>query len=224
MAVFISRIFTITPIDDSSNIPIGTVWSLDSGGTFTAPTSGRYQIEMHGGGGAAATYGQRTSDGMDAYNVGASGGGSGEIYTIEMTEGQTVPVTIGAGGTGSYDPGDATHRGNSGGTTTFGSLSVAGGGGGYIVYGGIFGEDITLDNLYNLRAVAGSATGSIASNGATGSVKNGGGIGWHNTFSCAAGQGNVNNVTQTYGDGGAIIDGSGADGQPGAVIVTFLGR
>lgn len=180
------------------SVDIGTIWLFESNGTFVVPANGVYQVEMHGGGGGM---GGNTKPGSSYVFVG-TGGGSGEVYNIDLTKGDSIPVTIGAGGASNYDPDStSTKTAGTGGTTLFGDLlSVAGGGGG------------------NANA-AGAASGSLASAGA--SVKTGGLSGA--VEDVAGGEGNINNTAQTYGDGGYLANEVAYDGKPGAVIITYMG-
>lgn len=76
-------------------------------GTFTVEKTGKYYIELYGGGGEA--YLSRNN-----IQEAASGGSSCQSYTeVQLTAGEAINVVIGAA---------------NGGTTTFGSYSVAGGG------------------------------------------------------------------------------------------------
>lgn len=81
---------------------------IQKSGSFVVPRTGRYYLELHGGGGSGG------------YRAG--GGGSGQTYNeITLTKNVVIPVTIGSGGNVSGSSGSA------GGTTTFGEYSVAGG-------------------------------------------------------------------------------------------------
>ena len=81
---------------------------IQKSGSFIVPRTGRYYLELHGGGGSGG------------YRAG--GGGSGQTYSeIILTKDTIIPVTVGAGGKISGESGSA------GGTTTFGEYSVAGG-------------------------------------------------------------------------------------------------
>ena len=74
---------------------------ITQSGTFTVEKTGKYYIELYGGGGAA-------------YLRKATGGSSCQSYNeVQLTAGEAINVVIGAA---------------NGGTTTFGSYSVAGGG------------------------------------------------------------------------------------------------
>lgn len=99
-------------------VPAGTTWTITQSGQWEVPATGQYQVELHGGGGGAC---------INYYyvNTCASGGGSGQIYTLPLVKGEKISVDIGAGGSGSNNG-----VGLAGGTTTFGNISIAGGGGG----------------------------------------------------------------------------------------------
>lgn len=112
-------------LNDINNLivyQVPTTYTFDSNTTFIVP-AGFTKIDVFavGGGGGG---------GGDAYRAGQPGGGGyggNVVYTtINVTPGQSIPVTIGAGGTG----GSHQVAGGAGGTTTFGSVSAAGGAGG----------------------------------------------------------------------------------------------
>jgi hypothetical protein len=92
-----------------------------SSGNFTVPAGvTTVWVTMIGGGGSGANNGS---------NGGGGGAGGAFCYKspVTVTPGATVSVTIGSGGAGVTAP----NNGNAGGTTSFGSLSVSGGGPGY---------------------------------------------------------------------------------------------
>ena len=182
----------------------GATWLYEYGddGTFEVPDDGKYQIEIHGGGsGAAGTY-----YGGNAYV--ASGGGSGEIFEISLNRGDQIPVVVGAGGNGHVVPSDtnATAFSGAGESSSFGTLSVAGA--------------KRAESDAAVYCTAGKASGSLASSGTT--KLNGSG-----NFTLAGGEGNINNTSQKYGDGGSVTFSNGVisceKGKNGAVIITYLG-
>ena len=196
-------------------VEVGTIWLFTENGTFTVPANGKYRVEMHGGGGGGASsqlYTVTTDGYYHIYIHGPGGGGSGEIYEVTYTKNTEIPITIGAGGSGGPKLAGSSGNGSdggSGGTTSCGNLSIAGG------RGGSFNNSLT----------GGAASGSLATAGANGisnvSQNDNPGVG---------GQGNKNNTAQTYGDGGNAggfrygESQTGSAGQPGAVIITYLGK
>lgn len=192
------------------NVAVGTIWRFTSNGTFTVPAIGKYQVEIHGGGGGAAGIAQaKYRD--EAGSLFATGGGSGELYETALEKGQQVSVTVGTGGAGAWTTSTSGKaRGGTGGASTFGSLSCAGGGGGYV------SGSNNSDAYYEV----GKASGSLSSGGSW-LIKSA-------TLSSinvsSKGEGNTNNKAQSYGDGGVVSAGVPKDGQPGAVIVTYLGK
>lgn len=86
-----------------------------SSDTFTAPYTGKYFVELCGGG----SYGKSTSDGWGDYSGGAGGYAA---KTITLSKGSSIPVTVGTcGDTTSYPA-------CNGGTSSFGAyLSATGG-------------------------------------------------------------------------------------------------
>lgn len=176
----------------------GDIWLITYSCNWTPPVTGRYNIELHGGGGGGA--GAWIYDG--AFN-GGGGGGSGELYTNQiLTAGVPQRVVIGRGGSGgaawreSEDPNqNKNNYGGAGGETSFGMLSVSGGEGGHDTFGGL-------------------GSGSLASDGNQGGYDSGtGGSGGATRGSYGTG-GNGG-----YGD----TQENGTWGKPGCVIVTYIG-
>lgn len=102
---------------------------ITASGTFVVEKTGKYYIELYGGGGGGHVLGDDTKPTSIA-----SGGSSCQSYSgVQLNKGEVINVVIGAGGAGS----NSSHSpGANGGTTNFGSLSVAGGGGGSKTAGG----------------------------------------------------------------------------------------
>jgi hypothetical protein len=187
------------------DVPAGTIWKFTSNGTFEVPATGTYQVELHGGGGGGGGC-IRTSG--YAYFYGGGGGGSGELYTLELVRNDEYAISIGAGGnrgtnlSSAAGPEQGAGNGSKGGQSSFGSITVAGGKGGtgsYCDYNG-----------YYFGGTGGAASGSLATAGNNGGQSSSSGTG---------GYGNKNNTAQTYGNGGK----QQSNGQPGAVIITYLG-
>lgn len=85
-----------------------TEWTITQSGTWTVPRTGRYYIELYGGGGAGAS-------------TGYPGGASCQSYdSISLAKGQSFSVIVGAAG---YAYSGTVENG---GSTTFGSYSVNG--------------------------------------------------------------------------------------------------
>lgn len=190
----------VPEVTKPTTVEVGTIWLYEADGTFTVPKTGTYQVEMHGGGGGGGG-----GTGGSSRLPGGAGGGSGNLFTVELTKGDVISVTIGAGGAAGLYAGSSTVSeedldGKTGGTTTFGDYSLAGGGG---------GANGDTDS-------PGAASGNIAEAGNTLATY---------ALYAVGGDGNKNNPNQTYGDGGngAEAYGNGEAGQPGAVIVTFMG-
>ena len=80
---------------------------ITASGTFVIEKTGKYYIELYGGGGKGYTS-----------NAISSGGSSCQSYSgVQLNKGEAINVVIGA-----------ANGGTTGGTTSFGSFSVAGGG------------------------------------------------------------------------------------------------
>lgn len=129
--------------DGSANLSIttssGTIPShgkqlFTASGTFIVPIGiNTVWVTMCGGGGGAG--GGRYSSLYETYFGGGNGGGAGcaIAQAVMVTAGETVNVTIGAGGVGGYNSSSsgAITAGVNGGITSFGNyLSCSGGGGG----------------------------------------------------------------------------------------------
>lgn len=93
-----------------------TEWILTTSQTWTVPRTGRYQLELYGGGGGANLY-SNYSDGS------CTGGSSCQTYdSIQLTINQQINVIIGEAGHS-----DMSYASTSGGSTTFGTYTVSGG-------------------------------------------------------------------------------------------------
>lgn len=186
---------------------VGQTWIFTTNRDFIVPITGNYRIELHGGGGGGG--GAMYRPWNETYYLGGGGGGSGEVYNnVELTKNTVQSIIIGAGGavgTNGTDPesGSVTPAlaGLQGGTTSFGSYSIA---------GGLGGEGATTMRY----GYGGTGTGSLASNGADGITPEG------RTIGGAGGSGG--STYGSYGNGGrGMIEGS--NGTSGCVILTYLG-
>ena len=72
----------------SYGLPIGTQWVFEEYGTFVVPQTGKYEIELHGGGGPAFWI-------VSSYTRYSSGGGSGEMYTADLVGGTEYAIEVG---------------------------------------------------------------------------------------------------------------------------------
>lgn len=100
---------------------------VTTSGTYTAPVTGWYRIEVKGGGGGGG-------GGKYQSNRASSGGGGGEggtTYAWEHLEaGDTVSVVVGAGGTGGTSGSTATNGADGGNSTATANSNTYTGGGG----------------------------------------------------------------------------------------------
>lgn len=84
---------------------------ITSSGSWTVPRTGRYMLELYGGGGGTS---------RPIESSGYTGGASCQHYdSVSLTKGDTVNIVVGSGAKGQ----------KAGETTSFGSYSVSGGGG-----------------------------------------------------------------------------------------------
>lgn len=213
--------------------------TFTANGTFTVPAGVTVvQVECWGGGGAGG--------GCSNNNNRGGGGGAGGTYTntsnVSVTPGATITVTVGSGGTGV-----SVGNGNAGGTSSFGGLVSAIGGGGGVVgnnpaygAGAITANGVTMDGGAGSSANSGNgnsgAGGGGAGNGGNGGAASGttggnGGLGSIPGGSGASGRtssGNGNDaIGLSAGGGGARNGGSanprtGGNGFTGQVIISWI--
>ena len=95
-----------------------TEWVITSSGTWTVPRTGRYMLELYGGGGGVSNYGSVRS------GRAVQGGSSCQSYSsISLTAGDSIAVTIGVEGSSKFSGALSAATG-----TSFGTYSVDGGG------------------------------------------------------------------------------------------------
>lgn len=185
-----------------------------SSGAFTVPGGVDVVfITMCGGGGAG---------GGGTY---AGGGGAG-AYTLKrpypVTSGASITVTIGAGGTGVLND-----TGNSGGSTSFGSLTVSGGTGGarsgsnIRISGGVGGAQGGSAGPGDTIVPASSCGGTPGvSNPLTDAINQGGGAG--GLFGDGAGASGAAAANTGAGGGGDSATSTGGNGGSGRCIVEWF--
>lgn len=188
--------------------PSATVFN--SPGTFTIPsTTTRIKVTVVGGGGAGGNRGAAPAGT-------ASGGGAGGTaisWLSGLTGGNTLAVTVGAGG--AAVGGDA--NGNSGGTSSVASgtqpittISATGGGGGFFAIPSSGGSGgVGSNGSLNISGGPGGASGGNSGNTGGNSIFGGGGN------QGAAGTAN------SGGGGGGAGGGGGNSGGSGVVIIEF---
>lgn len=197
------------------NVPRDAAIFLSSG-TFVVP-EGVYKIKARviGGGGGGGGGGNTNASGR-------GGGGGGYVEgSFSVTPGQSIPVTVGAGGAGG---GASGTNGASGGSSSLGALASAGGG----EFGGGTGSGIATAG-----GTGGSASGGyLAINGtagATGVIINttygggqGGGSVWSG-FNYALAINNAGSQGTRSGQGGGGASGAnvGGQGSSGLVIIEY---
>ena len=95
---------------------------IENAGDFVVPYTGRYTLELYGGGGGSSETNVRV--GQMTQTIRYTGSSSCQHYeSINLTKGETINVTIGEAGKSSATLSSATD----GGSTTFGQYSVEGG-------------------------------------------------------------------------------------------------
>jgi hypothetical protein len=151
--------------------------AFTASGTWTKPSglsaNAVVYFELVGGGGSG---GARTRGaGNTGYVSGGGGGGFISKFVQASTLGATVAVTVGAGGVAVTAGSNVSADGNTGGTSSFGSYSVAGGAGGGANgnaspslatathgFDGYNGGDASTDNSLQKNAVSGGGAGGGA--------------------------------------------------------------
>jgi hypothetical protein len=116
------------PESSTSQIVIRKIQEITVSGNWTVPANiagGTLWVTGCGGGGSGVRVNSTT-----IIANGGFGGSYGINIPISVSPLQVIPVIIGAGGAGI--PASGTVSGNSGGTTSFGSLSFRGGSGGQV--------------------------------------------------------------------------------------------
>lgn len=180
-----------------------TEWILTNSQTWTVPRTGKYYIELYGGGGRA---------GCPKGNYGCSGRSSCQSYNnVSLSERQEISVVIGTRGNSDASTSyEYTRDGTSGTETKFGTYSVDGGK--VTNYGGSYQNGFVIQ--------IGAATGNLGTQGYAG-VKN--------TPNSRYGIGNYSNgrYGDKYGYGGfaknETNDYATSNGGPRAVYLKYLG-
>lgn len=165
-------------------------------GSWTVPANvTSVDVFLFGGGGGAG-YTKNVSSGDDSSNGQGGGGGSGRMAksTLTVTPGQSIAITIGAGGA----VGSSGGRGGNGGTTSFGSLLSAQGGSG----GG--------SGTASLSSAQGGNGGDGGAGGAGGSAGY-----WESSAYYREKSGNGGNGIQFGGGGGGYLSKGGNGGTYG---------
>lgn len=138
----------------TSVLSAGNCYKYSTSGSFVVPSGVDFVVvHLMGGGGSGGQGG--------SYGSGGGGGGSGELLTNQqkaVSVGQTITISVGAGGNASYG-GDTT--------VTFPDLSTV------TAYGGAFGADATVN--VNPALVNGGVGGDGGSGGGGGGFGGGGG-------------------------------------------------
>lgn len=171
--------------------PPAVSWSTRSGANYTVPYTGPYNIVAIGGGGGGGTY--RIDGGWS--NAGGGGGGSGFLteYVVQLSQGDVLNISVGAGGSISAKGGTTTmskvgvvlingEGGNPGAGAEYhqatrpsgGTGKAKGGGGGYVLSQSNNQPDGEQGQGYN---IAGGAGGGRASTGSYNLYSGGGGGG-----------------------------------------------
>lgn len=178
-------------------LPVGTTYTITSSGTWECPATGQWQAELHGGGGGGGGAHPTSTPWGVSFKRGGGGGGSGLLQTIRISANYPCSIVIGLGGAG----GEQQHTGETGGSTSIVYAASTQ----LICNGGSGGEPGAI----NGDGDGGASSGNIASDGDR----------------RVGGYGNADKPEQPYGNGGGGGPmTNGDDGQPGAAILTYLGK
>jgi hypothetical protein len=174
-----------------------------SNGTFTVPAGvSTVWVSMCGGGGSGGFYGP---------GGGGGGGANAMKLPVAVQAGNTVAVTVGAGGQPVNGPTNA--NGNAGGTSSFGNFVVCGGGAGGMGSNPNYGGAGGTGSAGTIPGATGRPFGNYMNWGGAGgdSLFGFGGVpvsypGVAGTGYGSGGSGNANNNTATgAGTGGIVI-------------------
>lgn len=198
-------------------LPVGTQIVLDTvgSGTWECLASGRWTLEMHGGGGAAVGNQLQIGpwgSGLIILTQAYAGGASGSTQTVTLSGGTKYNYMIGGGAVGGVAttyPKEPENTIANGGNTQFGSWSISGGKSSFWVFGE--GAPVT---------VAGVSYGNLATQPSTPDSE------FLADLYVVGGKGG--STIGNYGDGGDAeyenaYSSKQPNGQDGAIILTYLG-
>lgn len=178
----------------------GTVWRTYSQNTYEQYDAAAYVevLVVAGGGGGGAVY------------YGGGGGGGGVVYASDykVRFGESISVSVGAGGAGGVHP----NRADNGVDSTFGTMTAVGGGGGgtYDAGTGVDGGSGGGASTNGSATATGGTATQADSGGGTGYGNNGGGSYYGTGYnSVGGGGGGAGAVGQ---DGAADSGGNGGSG------------
>lgn len=215
-----SAIQTVAPGSSGSVLTSnGTTWTavassvgvngqvFTSSGTFTIPSgTTRVKVTVVGGGGGGCDGG---GFGQNGWRGGGGGGGAAIKYLTGLTPGNTLAVTIGAGGTSSSAPGgDGGNSTVASGTETITTITGGGGPGGVISFGSFTPGGSGSNGDLNIKGSGSYSSGSPEMGGS--SILGGG---------SADGAVGTASAGGAYGGGGSsYFNNIGAVGAAGVVI------
>lgn len=188
-------------------LPIGTQIVLDTvgSGTWECLASGRWRLEMHGGGGAAV--GNFLANGPGVFPMviaqAFAGGGSGSTQVVTLTAGEVYEYQVGEGARGGYSGSPPSSSIPDGRATSFHAWRVQGGG------------SSKWDFSFGSLAIVGVSYGNLATQPTSGEF----------TEDPVTG-GKGGSTIGTYGDGGDSDVKAlhlQPNGKDGAIILTYLG-
>lgn len=190
-------------------LPVGYQEILDvvGAGTWVCPASGKWTLEMHGGGGAAVGNYIATAPWGSGYIVitqAFAGGGSGSTQIVTLTAGEVYEYQVGEGASGGRSEQIPSSTIPDGRATSFHVWRVQGGG------------SSKWDTSSGVRAIVGVSYGNLATQPTSGEY----------TENPVTG-GKGGSTIGTYGDGGdsdvEAIYYLQPNGKDGAIILTYLG-
>lgn len=188
-------------------LPVGYQEILDvvGAGTWVCPASGKWTLEMHGGGGAAA--GNFTANGPGGFPMviaqALAGGGSGSTQVVTLTAGEVYEYQVGEGASGGRSGSPPSSSIPDGRATSFHAWRVQGGG------------SSKWDFSFGSLAIVGVSYGNLATQPTSGK---------YTEDPVTGGKGG--STIGAYGDGGdsdVKALNLQPNGKDGAIILTYLG-
>lgn len=188
-------------------LPVGYQEILDvvGAGTWVCPASGKWTLEMHGGGGAAAGNFISTTPwgGQMVITQAFAGGGSGSTQVVTLTAGEVYEYQVGEGARGGRSEYTPSSRIPDGGLTFFHVWRMQG------------GDSSKWDTSSGVLAIVGVSYGNLATQPTSGK---------YTEDPVTGGKGG--STIGTYGDGGdsdVKALNLQPNGKDGAIILTYLG-
>jgi uncharacterized repeat protein (TIGR02543 family) len=204
LTVMIRGNMNITANFTAAKITDPIVIDTPMSGTWAVPEGiNRAIFQVWGGGGASGSAYGGTATSNTAARSGGGAGGSYSSVSINLTPGQVVNYTVGAGGIGAAQGFIHQTKGDAGGTSyvSLNNTTIAS------ALGGLGGENVSVTNL-----VYAGVGGVVPTEGNIGDVSYYGGNGGNASSTGSGGGGGSAGATGNGGSGGSITAGIGGTG------------